>query len=136
MNIQDDTLKNQELKILGGQLLASSAYIIVLIVSIALLYNQILKIRGEEGFFSNDEAININLINRIVILLLVLYFLYTNYQNIEIAKTRKQETKFLNLQFSASFLTVIASIIVLYVSLNQTKKSGLSAIVATENPNL
>lgn len=123
------------LSILKGQLLGSATYIIVLILSIIILYNQILVAEGKEGFLDTETISNINILNRIVVFVLVLYFLYTSYENLETARENGEETRYLNLQFIASLLTVVSAIIVLYVSFEQSGKSFVP-ISTTENPNL
>lgn len=131
----DSDADSQSISILKGQLLGSATYIIVLILSIVVLYNQILVAEGEEGFLETETVSNINILNRVVVFILVLYFLYTSYENIEIAKQEGRDTEYLNLQFIASLLTVVSAIIVLYVAFEQSNKAFVP-ISATENPNL
>lgn len=139
-NIEDpDTIdvdaNGQETSILKGQLLGSAVYIIVLVLSIVILYNQILVTEGEEGFLDTETVSDINILNRVVVFILVLYFLYTSYTNLENAKEQGKETEYLNLQFIASLLTVVSAIIVLYVAFQQSNKSFVP-LSTTENPNL
>lgn len=129
---------DKERKIIEGQLIGTLFYIVVLIISALILYNQYLLQKKEKPFLSTDEVSTLNLLNRVVVLLLVLYFLYASFQNIIITKeknTDEDNLRYLNLQFLASILTVISAIIVLYVSFDQYQKS-LIPISTIENPNL
>lgn len=121
--------------ILKGQLIGSAFYIVVLILSIIILYNQILKIEKNAPFMSEEDVSNINILNRIIVFILVLYFFYTTTQNKRLAEENGKETKYLELQQIASLLTVVSAIIVLYVSLEQSSKSFVP-LSATDNPNL
>lgn len=134
-DIEDPAIREKTISILKGQLAGSSMYIVVLILSIVLLYNQILTIEGEEEFLETSTTANINILNRIVVFLLVLYFLYTSYENIKMAEAQEKDTTYLRLQFIASLLTVISAIIVLYVAFEQYNKVFVP-IASTENPNL
>lgn len=125
---------SRNLNILKGQLIGSAAYIIVLILSIIILYNQILRVTGEDPFLEEETVSDLNILNKIIVFILVLYFLYTAYENIEIAKSEKRDTTYLNLQLIASIITVISSIIVLYVSFAQSNKSFVP-ISPSGNPN-
>lgn len=132
-----EELNAKTIQILEGQLAGSSIYIIVLIISIAIIYNQILIRKGKEPIMDTDTVIDLNLLNRIVILILVLYFLYTSYETIKIAEAEGRDTTYLNLQFIASLLAVVSAIIVLYVSLAQSGKGrALVPLSTTENPVL
>lgn len=133
--IKDPVIKDKVLSILKGQLAGSSMYIIVLILSIILIYNQILSLKGEDSFLETSTTANINILNRIVVFLLVLYFLYTSYENIQLAEAQEKDTTYLRLQFIASLLTVVSAIIVLYVAFEQYNKAFVP-ISTTENPNL
>ncbi|MDD3341494.1 MAG: hypothetical protein PHN72_04845 [Bacilli bacterium] len=134
-NIKDPQIRKEVDSILKGQLTGSAIYIVVLILSIMILYNQMLAVEGKKRFLKVSTTENINLLNRIVVLLLVLYFLYASYQNIRLAKRQKKDTKYLNMQMFASILTVISALIVLYVAFEQSNKAFVP-LAATENPFL
>lgn len=131
----DSDANTDAIAILKGQLFGSAFYIVVLILSIIILYNQILKIENNEPFLTEETVSNLNILNRVVVLILVLYFFYTTFENIRLAEENGSETKYLELQQLASLLTVVSAIIVLYVSLEQSNKSFVP-LSATDNPNL
>ncbi len=130
----DADTNTQNLNILKGQLIGSATYIIVLILSIIILYNQILKAEGKEPFLEDETVANINILNKIVVFILVLYFFYTTYENVQNAKEQGEDTTYLNLQLLASLITVVSAIIVLYVSFAQSNKSFVP-LSSSQNPN-
>lgn len=128
-------MKNKELEIAEGQLIGTFMYIIVLIISALILYNQCLSQKKKKTLFKEQTVQNLNIFNRLVVLLIVLYFLYTNFENRKMAKQKNKDLKDLNLQCFASFITVVSALIVLYVSFDQYYKS-IIPISSFENPNL
>ena len=134
-NIKDPQIQKKLDSILKGQLTGSAIYIVVLLLSIMILYNQMLAVEGKKRFLKVSTTENLNLLNRIVVLLLVLYFLYASYENIRLAKQQKKDTKYLNMQLFAALLTVVSAIIVLYVACEQSNKVFVP-LAATENPFL
>lgn len=131
----DSDANTDAVSILKGQLIGSAFYIVVLLLSIIILYNQILKIEKDSPFLTEETVSNLNIINRVIVLILVLYFFYTTIENMRLAEESGNETKYLKLQQIASLLTVVSAIIVLYVSLEQSNKSFVP-LSATDNPNL
>lgn len=100
------------------------------IISMILTYNEKLNIEKRKKILEKKEDNNLSLFNRILILLISVSFLYVNYKSFKIAKKRGQNAYKLKLQIIASLLTVIASLISLYVIL----KSRQENIASIENP--
>lgn len=120
-----------EKKLLEQQMITTVIYLLTLFVSLSLTYNDILNLDNKHIY--NDElAEKIGITNRTIVLILTLSYLYINYQNREIAKTKKKDLNFSNLQLTASSLSTIAAIIVLYVVIS----SGKYTIISAGNPNL
>lgn len=118
--------------LLKQQMITTMVYIICLFVSLSLTYDEYLK-RNNNKLFDNKTSTRIATINRIIILILTLSYLYINFSNREIAKSNNSDLKFFNLQLNASFLSLISAIIVLYVVV----KSGDYPIVSSsENPEI
>ncbi len=128
-------MKNKELKLAEGQLIGTFIYILVLIISALILYNQCLSHQNKKTIFKEKTVQNLNIMNRIIVLLVVLYFLYTNLENKKMTKEKNKDLTNQNLQCIASFITVIAALIVLYVSFEEYYKS-IIPISSVENPNL
>lgn len=119
-----------ELSAVNIQLYALIFSLISVIISIIITYNQKLDLEDKDTLFESKEALKITKFNRILILTLSLIFLYVNYKLYQISKEEQEDLKSYTLQIVASILTVITSIIALYVvSLSETE--NLSDV---ENP--
>lgn len=124
-------MNNKEKKLLEQQMITTVIYLLTLFVSLSLTYNDILNLDNKHIY--NDElAEKIGITNRTIVLVLTLSYLYINYQNREIAKSKKKDLKISNLQLTASSLSTIAAIIVLYVVIS----SGKYTVISAGNPNL
>ena len=124
-------MNNKEKKLLEQQMITTVIYLLTLFVSLSLTYNDILNLDNKHIY--NDElAEKIGITNRTIVLVLTLSYLYINYQNREIAKSKKKNLKISNLQLTASSLSTIAAIIVLYVVIS----SGKYTVISAGNPNL
>lgn len=124
-------MNNKEKKLLEQQLLTTVIYVFTLFISISLTYNDILNLDNKK-IYSDELAEKIGISNRAIALILTLSYLYINYQNRELAKEKKKDLRFANLQLTAGSLSTIAAIIVLYVVIN----SGRYTVISAGNPNL
>ena len=122
---------NEEIKLLDIQIIVSVITIITIIISITLIYNQKLDLQNKDTLFSKNKTQKISLINRITLVVTASIFLYINYKLKEISVSEGEDTKPYNLQIISSYLTVIASIIVLYVVANTYNIENVSDV---ENP--
>ena len=122
---------NEEIKLLDIQIIVSVITIITIIISITLIYNQKLDLQNKDTLFSKSKTQKISLINRITLVVTASIFLYVNYKLKEISESKGEDTKPYNLQIISSYLTVIASIIVLYVVANTYNIENVSDV---ENP--
>lgn len=121
-----------EKDLLKQQMITTSIYIISLFVSLILTYDEYLK-QNNKKIFSEKKAYKIALTNRFVILILTLSYLYINFANKNRAKENNENLRFFNLQLNASVLSLIASIIALYVVF---KKGDYPIVSSDENPTL
>ena len=85
-------------------------FIVTTIISIILLYNQFLQLKKQKPLFNLSCAIDINLINNIVIIILTTFFLYNNYNSR--SKYYKKE------RILASIFDVISASVVLYIAID------------------
>ena len=108
------------------ELLTTFFFVLSLFISLSLVYNNYLKY-DKKNFYSNKLARQIGIINRLIIVILSLSYLYINVEN---KKISKKENNLFNLQISASVLTTIAAIIVLYVVISNNDYN----VVGIENP--
>ncbi|MDD3267656.1 MAG: hypothetical protein PHC75_10825 [Burkholderiales bacterium] len=126
-------MKNEEIKLLDIQMVATIIFIASLIISLLLIYNEKLKLLKLKTIFGNKEEQDINIINRIVVLILALVFLYANYKDYELSKT-PNELKYNSLELFSSCLITIASIIILYVVVNSEGEDG--DLISLQNPTI
>ena len=113
------------------QILLSIFFIFTTIISIILLYNEDLYIKYKKFILDPKNAYIISSINRIVILIILLLFLYANYVDKNIDIIENKDLKADNLQIIASILTIISGIIVLYVTIEYFSTNINSSL---ENP--
>lgn len=108
----------KETQLLYIQMYGSILFIITIIVSTILTYNNIKKNNNEKKIFSEYAENEINLTNRIVITILVIIFTYINYCFYQINK-QKNKSNLSKQELIASILTLISGLILL----NTTIKS-------------
>lgn len=123
----------QQIFILDGQLIGCIFYIISILLSIIIILDQRQKAIGKKGFLTSKEVQNLALINKISILLLIVFFLYLNYEALDLTKKSKQSTKSIELQIIASYLSIIVGAIGLYVVANNINSENIT-LAETENP--
>lgn len=130
-----DKYTKKELQVLDIQIIATILFIVSLIISAFLTYDEKIKIINNKGIFTNEQSRNIALFNRILVVILALTFVYGNYVTEKIAEARGTQTKYLKWQLFSGELSLIASIIVLYIVYkNQNNKNF--GVADTENPVL
>lgn len=105
--------------------------IVTVILSIVLTYNQKLDLQNRKTLFSKRRTHDISYVNRLVILITSIIFLYINYKLYLISKKKGEDLKVYYLQIFASVLTIIASAIVLYVVSKETVGDEVADV---ENP--
>ena len=105
----------KEVKIINYQILLSIISIFTIITSIILNYNTALDLEGKTPLFSKNTTLKISKYRNTILVIISILFLYLNYLNKEIAKEKNENLKSYDLQIFASYLTIFASIIILYV---------------------
>ena len=91
--------------------------------------------KKEKTILTNKQAANLSVFNRIFIVILTLVFLYTTYKSRENAKKTNQKIWPYDLQMYASELSLLATIIVLYVVV-ETAGEQYSIVPGINNPSL
>ena len=124
----------KEEKLLNYQLITSIAFIVSLIISIILTYDEKKELLNEETIFSKDFDKYLNLFNRILALSIVCFILYINYETYKINKNKKTDIKPFEQQIIASILSIISAIIVLYVVIENWE--SIPSITNIENPTV
>ena len=101
--------KEKELELLNGQMIGIILFIVALFISLLIIYNEKLKNLNKSYFFSNKESLNISLVDRLLFVILGIYFVYNA---IERKKIYNDDS---NLQIIAAILALLASLIILYI---------------------
>lgn len=135
MKNNNNYYKDIEEKILNIQLITTFLFVISLFISISLTYDEKEKLKNNNGLFSNKTSQNLALFNRIFVVILAIVFIYCNYVSKKIAEYKSNETKYIELQIIAGLLSLVASLIVLYVVYKNRNDSNFD-IAETENPTL
>lgn len=134
--MKQDKYTKKEIEVLDIQIIATIFFIISLIISIILTYDEKLKLIKDKGLFTNEQARNISLYNRILVVILAIAFVYGNYVTEKIAEARnKNNTKYLKLQLFSGELSLIGSLIVLYIVYKNQNNENFG-VADTENPTL
>lgn len=123
--------KQKESLAITIQIIASLVSIGTVIISIILLYNEQLEINSEDPFLDADTAQKLTTFNRVLILILFIIFLIINYVLYNISKEEGEDLKPYTLQIVASYFSLIAASIALYVVLLQRGGEQVSDV---ENP--
>lgn len=129
----NSTFSNTEIESISItiQIIASIVSVGTVIISIILLYNHQLEIEGKEPFLNAKQAQKLSTFNRILVVIILSIFLIINFVLYKISKEEDDDLTPYTLQIIASFLSVGAAIIALYVVLRETQGNEL---VDVENP--
>ena len=107
--------KNKEIKLINLSIIAITIFIITLLISLLLNYNEKLKLENKKLIFDEKQGIYISLINRTIVLIIALYFIYNSYIR---QKIDNKDDFNSNLELLAAFLAFI-SLFLLFI-LNYT----------------
>ena len=123
-------MKN-EIKLIDYEINGSLLFIGTLFISVILSYNEKLRLEKKEPLFDNKTQKNILIVNKIVVLGIVIFFLYINYEHYKVALFKNEDTYNYKVQLIPSFLAILAALIILYLVL---KDNNISDII--DNPEL
>lgn len=119
-------MNNKEVQLIKYQEYATIIYEIVLIVSFLLLYDEEKKKTKGIGIFKSKTRSSILLINRSIVVIICLVFLYANYENYKKSKNNNEDTSSLELQLFGSILVLCAALISIYVVIKNYNKDAIS----------
>ncbi len=119
----------EEDRLLKIQICLSIIFIFTVIISITLSYNSMKSLEKKRKIYSDDDALDILRINRIIAFLVAVGFIFINVYDKSIKEKYNLEDENADMQIWASLLTLVSSLIVLYVAFNSS-----SEIIANENP--
>ena len=123
--------KQNEIKIVNEQILATVLFIGTLVISLILSYDKKEKLKGNNGIFTKKQVKAVSIANRVAVLAIVIFFFYIDEENINVARIQNKDLKLLYLQEIVEIITTITAILALYI----TVKSGSNEFVGIENPN-
>jgi magnesium-transporting ATPase (P-type) len=124
----------RKIELLNYQLIITGLFIISLIISIILTYDQKEYISNKKRIFKSDFSKYLNLFNRLFTLFIIFSILYINYEDYKLNKNTKKNIKPFEHQVIASLFSVVSAIIVLYVVIENWYESP--NITSIENPTV
>lgn len=89
-----------------------------------------MECEGKEKIYSDDEAINILRINRVIAFLVSIGFLFINVRDKRVKEKYDYSINGADLQIMASIFNLLSSLVVLYIAFTNS-----SEIISNENPN-
>lgn len=119
-------MKKEETRLINIQLYTLFFSLLSVLISIALTLNEKLNLEDKKTFINNKDNYNTTLFNRILILAISISFLYINYKSYNLAKKKKENINNYQLQVLVALISVIASLISLYV-VSRSKKDDMNA---------
>ena len=117
-------------KIINEQILATKLFILSLFISLSLTYNQKRNINNDIPFYSNKEAKVISVVNRIFVILIILFYIYIDNENLNFSKT-ESDKKLKKLQYYLEIIYLVAAIIALYITIKSS-----NSVTEEENPTI
>lgn len=122
----------EEIKLINIQMIATSLFIISLVISLLLSYDDKANIQKKITFFSEKNDQYISLANRLFSFILLLVFLYINIGFYNQGLKNNENTEPLKLQIYAAIFSLISAITILYVAIKYfSEEPSISNI---ENP--
>ena len=107
-------MNNNSNNLINIQLCAVSGFIIALILSFLLTYNEKLINENKGSLFNNKTAQEINATRSTIIFIVTIVFLYVNYTGYKTCSDEKRNDAFLNLE--SSLLSIIIASIGIYMA--------------------
>lgn len=127
-------MKEKKLDLLNYQIITSVLFIISLIISIVLTYDEKQLLLKHPRLFSEKFDKYLNLFNRILAFFIILVILWINYETYNIQKQKRSNLAPFRHQIYASIFSAISAIIVLYVVIENWDSNP--NITNIENPTL
>ena len=126
-----DEVTEEEILLISIQLFVTVCFIITTFISVLLSYDLLMKKTDRNSLFSDEEASNLDIYNHAIILGLVIIMVFVSNRYVNITKEREEDTTNSKIQFAVSIITLITSILSIYVTLNSSFN-----FADIENPNV
>jgi len=127
-------MREKELSLLNYQIITSVLFVISLIISIILTYDERQQLLKEPRLFSETFDKYLNLFNRIFALLIIVVILWINYETYKIKEQKGGNIAPFRHQIYASIFSVISAVIVFYVVIENWYSNP--NITSIENPTV
>ena len=126
-------IKNEEINILNYQNIITTVYIVSLFISIYI--TNVDKDSIANPTKKHPNTIKLSIFNRTLVVIITFLFLYISFKNKKIALKKGEKPDLFNLQIIASEISLLSTIIVLYVVI-KSMGENYSIISGINNPNL
>lgn len=124
---EKENINKDKIKFLNLQLIATTGFIIALIISFFLTLDKRLSLQGEKRIFNEKEAQNLALFQTILVFIIAVCFLCVNYKQYKLAKkTKDTSEEDLLLQIETSIFAIISAIIGLYIIFKNYRNRNLT----------
>ena len=124
MNID---INEEKIKYINLQLIATTGFIIALVVSFTLSVDKRESLRNGNRLYNDKEAQKISLMQTILVFIVALLFLYITYNQYKIShKYHETDENDLLLQSKTAILSIIAALIGLYIVIKNYNKNNLN----------
>lgn len=124
MNID---INEEKIKYINLQLIATTGFIIALVVSFTLSVDKRESLRNGNRLYNDKEAQKISLMQTILVFIVALLFLYITYNQYKIShKYHETDESDLLLQSKTAILSIIAALIGLYIVIKNYNQNNLN----------
>lgn len=124
MNID---INEEKIKYINLQLIATTGFIIALVVSFTLSVDKRESLRNGNRLYNDKEAQRIALMQTILVFIVALLFLYITYNQYKISRKYNETDKNdLLLQTKTAILSIIAALIELYIVIKNYNQNNLN----------
>ncbi len=117
----------RKIKYINLQLIATTGFIIALVVSFTLSVDKRESLRNGNRLYNDKEAQKISLMQTILVFIVALLFLYITYNQYKIShKYHETDENDLLLQSKTAILSIIAALIGLYIVIKNYNQNNLN----------
>ena len=124
MNVK---INEEKIKYINLQLIATTGFIIALVVSFTLSVDKRESLRNGNRLYNDKEAQKISLMQTILVFIVALLFLYITYNQYKIShKYHETDENDLLLQSKTAILSIIAALIGIYIVIKNYNQNNLN----------
>ena len=126
-------MKQKEIQLLNINMSATGIFILTIVISTLLTYNDKLKLQNKKPFLKKKSADKILIINRLVLLIIAFIYLYTSYEDYKLSKIKKKKNKttnsFINLIINEIQLITVIVIVLMPFIFKDEDEAGDDTII-------